>query len=174
MDGAQFPMNLMKIPIVAAAAAILSWGVATAQTGPPLAPTAVPGQSSPVAPAPDATADIWSHMTSEQRKQLWQQLTPEERARIWSRLPADQRRAIRERLTPEQRESIREHWAGPPQPPGQRPVPGPGSFPPEPRPGLPPERIAPPAGPRLTPEERHQLREEIRQAHELRRGRRRP
>jgi len=161
--------------MAAAAAAILSWGVATAQTGPPPAPAVVPGQSFPAAPPSDATTDIWSHMTSEQRKQLWQQLTPEERASIWSRLPAEQRRAIRERLTPEQRETIREHWGAPPQPQGQRPAPGPGSFPPEPRPGPPSDRGVPPPGPRLTPEERHQLREEIRQMHELRRGgRRRP
>ena len=164
----------MRIPIVAAAAAILSWGVATAQTGPPPAPAAVPGQSPSVARPPDATTDIWSHMTSEQRKQLWQQLTPEERANIWSRLPAEQRRAIRERLTPEQRESIRERWGAPSQAPGQRPGPGPGPFAPEPRLGPPADRIAPTPGPRLTPEERHQLREEIRQMHDQRRGRRRP
>jgi MgtE intracellular N domain len=163
----------MKIPIVAAAAAILSWGVATAQTGPPVAPAVAPGQSFPTAAAPDATADIWSHMTSEQRKQLWQQLTPEERATIWGRLPAEQRRAIRERLTPEQRESIREHWGAAPQPLGPQGPPGPGSLP-EPRPGSPADRIAPPPGPKLSPEERRQLREEIRRAQEFRRGRRRP
>jgi uncharacterized membrane protein len=156
----------MKIPTVAAAVAILSWGVATAQMEPPPAPVAVPGQLSQAAPPPDATADIWSHMTSEQRRQLWQQLTPQERATIWGRLPPEQRQAIRERLTPEQRDSIRERWGAPGQPPGQRAIPGPGPTP-EPR-------AMPPAGPRLSPEERRQLREEIREAHELRRGRRHP
>jgi MgtE intracellular N domain len=162
----------MKIPIVAAAAAILAWGVATAQTGPPVAPAAVPGQPSQAA-TPDATADIWSHMTSEQRKQLWQQLTPQERAAIWGRLPPEQRRAIRERLTPSERESIREHWMARGQPSGPRwTPPGPGSFPQEPR-------TEPPPGPKLTPEERRELRDQIRQQHELRApefrgGRRRP
>jgi hypothetical protein len=164
----------MKTLTVAAVAAILSCGAAMAQTGPPPAPVAVPGPLSQAAPPPDATTDIWSHMTSEQRKQLWQQLTPQERATIWARLPPEQRQAIRERLTPEQRESIREHWGAQGQPPGPRAIPGPSSFPgPEPR-AVPPAGPVPGPGPRLTPEERRRLRDEIRQAHELRGGRRRP
>jgi predicted Fe-S protein YdhL (DUF1289 family) len=97
----------MKALIAAVAAACLSVGAARAQTGPPPAPPSAPALAPPAglrqAAPPDGTADIWSHMTGEQRRQLWQQLTPEERARIWQRLPPEQRRAIRERMSPEQR-----------------------------------------------------------------------
>jgi hypothetical protein len=142
----------MRVVIVAVAAAYLSWGVATAQTGPSLAPPPPP-VGSPQAPPPSTAADIWSHMTPQQRKQLWQQLTPQERANIWQRLPPEQRKSIRDRLTPEERQSIRERWLGPGQ-------------------AGPEQRAAPAPGPRLSPEERRRLREEIRQAHpELRRGR---
>ncbi|HEX4586248.1 MAG TPA: hypothetical protein VH183_15580 [Burkholderiaceae bacterium] len=123
----------MRVPIVAIAAAVLSWGVATAQTGPPVAPS----------PQGDATADIWGHLTGEQRKQLWQQLTPAERQEIWRRLPPEQQRAIRERL--EQRQPNR--GLGPGDFPERRPAPG-------------------PAPGRLSPEERRQLRDEIRNAHQ--------
>jgi MgtE intracellular N domain len=152
-------LNPMRVRIVALAAAILSWGAAVAQTGPSFAPLLLAQ-----APPADATADIWSHMTPQQRGQLWQQLTPEERARIWQRLPAEQRRAITERLAPEQRERPA---------PGQLPVPR--TMPPAP-PGPGPELRGGPfpgPGPKLSPEERRQLREQIRQAHgEFRRGRR--
>lgn len=178
MSVTESELNAMRVRIVAVAAAILSWGVAMAQTGPALAPPLV--VQAPQAPPPDATSDIWSHMTSEQRRQLWQQLTPQERTAIWQRLPPEQRSAIRERLTPEQRESVRERWAsGAGQPPGPRSGPGPGQPPgqriiPGPGPGQEP-RLMPPPGPKLSPEERHQLREEIRRAHgEFRRGGRRP
>ena len=160
----------LSASIVVVAAAVLSWGVATAQTGPSFAPPLLAQ-----APPPDATADIWSHMSPEQRRQLWQQLTPQERASIWQRLPPEQRRAISERLAPEQREAIRERGSGPSQPSGQRTIPGPPPAPgPGPSPGPGPRGVpVPPAGPKLSPEERRQLREEIRQAHpELRRGRR--
>jgi hypothetical protein len=172
MGATESELNSMRVLIVAVAAAILSWGVATAQTGPSLAPPLL--AQAPQAPPADATSDIWSHMTAEQRGQLWQQLTPQERASIWQRLPPEQRSAIRERLSPEQRESVRERWSAAGQPPGPRTAPGPGQ-PPGPRiipgPGPAPEqRAIPPPGPKLTPEERHQLREEIRRAHELRRG----
>jgi Spy/CpxP family protein refolding chaperone len=138
----------MKVPVAAIAAAFLSWGVATAQTGPSLAPPP-PVQSAPggvaaaPAPAPDTTVDIWSHLTGDQRRQLWQQLTPEERATIWRRLPPEQREAIRERLTPEQRQSIRERWFGQGKAAEER-------------------RGGPAPGPKLSPEERRRLREEIR------------
>jgi predicted Fe-S protein YdhL (DUF1289 family) len=130
----------MKDPIAAIVAALLMWGVAAAQTGPPAAGAPASPQA---AMPPDAAGDIWSRMTPEQRKQLWQQLTPEERATIWRRLPPEQRKAIRERLTPQR---------------GDRP-PGPGQFT-EPRPG-----------PKLSPEERRRLREDIQEAHPFRRGR---
>jgi hypothetical protein len=176
MDATESDLNAMRIPIVAVAAAILSWGVATAQTGPSPAPPLM--AQAPAAAPPDATVDIWSHMTAEQRRQLWQQMTPQERAAIWQRLPPEQRAAIRERLAPEQRESIRERWSAAGQPPGPRTMPGPGQ-PPGPRvmpgPGPGSERAMPPPGPKLSPEERRQLREEIRRAHgDFRRGGRRP
>jgi hypothetical protein len=177
MDATESKLNAMRVPIVAVAAAVLSWGVATAQTGPEVAPPLV--AQAPQAPQPDATSEVWSHMTPDQRRQLWQQLTPQERATIWQRLPPEQRSAIRERLTAEQRESIRERWSAAGQPPGPRTMPGPGQPPGQPFiPGPGPareQRGIPPPGPKLTPEERHQLREEIRQAHrELRRGGRHP
>jgi len=162
MGVAESELNSMKIPIAAAAAAILAWGVATAQTGPSLAPEGAPGRS-PAAPPPDATTDIWSHMTSEQRKRLWQQLTPEERANIWGRLQSSGARTIQGRdSVPEQTGPA----TGPKPNPEERrqfrdPV---------------PEQTGPATGPKLSPEERRQLREQIReqnrQGHGVRRMRR--
>jgi MgtE intracellular N domain len=149
IDYAQSEPNSMRARVAAFAAALLSWGVAAAQTGPSQAPAAPLAEPRPATP-PDARADIWGHLTSEQRRQLWQQLTPEERASVWRRLPPEQWQAIRDRLTPEQRQSIRDRWA-------ER---GEGVD----------GRAGP--GPKLSPEERRRLREAIRDAHrDQKRGR---
>jgi hypothetical protein len=105
IEYAEHKSNSMRSLIVAVAAACLSWGAATAQTGPPAPPAGSPQPAVPPfqAPPPEGASDVWSHMTGEQRRQAWQQLTPEDRAKIWARLPPEQRRAIRERLAPDQR-----------------------------------------------------------------------
>jgi len=158
----------MKIRAFAFVAALVCCGSAVAQASPqpPLLAQVAPPQA---APRSDPTVDIWSHMSVEQRRQLWQQLTPEERASIWNRLPPEQRGAIRERL--QQGREFRDKNPGAAAPPAAPPpaVPREGAAPREaPVPGRPP-------GFRLSPEERRQLREQIREAHrEMRRGRGRP
>jgi len=142
----------MKIRAATVAVALLLCGIAVAQTSPPFDPAAAPTAPPPGMPPPDGQADIWGHLTADQRKELWQRLTPEERAAAWRRLTPAQRQAIRDRLTPEQRRSIREHWAGRPEEFEGRAGPGP--------------------GPKLSPEERRSLRGAITDAHrDWKRGR---
>jgi hypothetical protein len=141
----------MKVWAAAAAVAALLCGVAVAQPAPPF-DTAAPAAAMPPQGLPPAEgrADIWGHLTPDQRKELWQRLTPEERAAVWRRLTPEQRQAIRERLTPEQRQALRERSAERPE-----------QF-----------KGGPAPGQKLSPEERRRLRDAIRDAHrESRRGR---
>jgi uncharacterized membrane protein len=136
---------------VAVAVAVLLCGVAAAQPAPPFG-TAAPGAAMPPQGLPpvEGRADIWGHLTPDQRKELWQRLTPEERAAVWRRLTPEQRQAIRERLTPEQRQALRERSAERPE--QFKGGPGPGQ--------------------KLSPEQRRSLRDAIRDAHrESRHGR---
>ena len=135
----------IRFRVAAVVVALLSCGVAAAQAPPPFE-MAGPAPAPPLAlPPVQGQADIWGHLTPDQRKEFWQRLTPEERAAVWRRLTPEQRQAIRERLTPEQRQSLRERWPERPQQFEGRAGPGP--------------------GPKLSPEERRNLREAIRDAH---------
>ncbi len=95
----------------------------------------------------EARADLWQRLTPQQREQLWRSLTPEQKGDVWRRLPSEQRQSIRERLSPEQRDAIRREWQ---------------------------QRQGQSAGPRgemphqmmMSPEERQQMREQIREAHQ--------
>jgi hypothetical protein len=89
---------------------------------------------------------LWHLLTPEQREQLWRMLTPEQRADLWRGLEPRDRREMRERAGPGE--------AGGPPSSARRVDPGDGS-------------------PRLmmTPDERQRMREQIREAHRLRRER---
>ena len=91
--------------------------------------------------------DLWQILKPEQREQLWRLLTPEQRADLWRSLEPRERREMRDRL-----------------PPGEPGAEGPWAA----RrldPGDPTSRMT------MTPEERQQMREQIREAHRLRRER---
>ncbi len=93
--------------------------------------------------------DLWQRLTPEQRAQLWRSLTPEQKADLWRGLEPHERREMRERLAPNAPDGegrpwmLRRHFEG-----------GDGQ----------PRMM-------MTPEERQQMREQIREAHRLRRER---
>lgn len=100
-------------------------------------------------PAPAAPRDgLWQRLTPDQRTQLWRSMTPEQRADLWRSLEPQDRRAIRERLGPGERDDAVRPWGG-------------RRF--ERGPELPPMM--------MSPEERQQMREQIREANRLRRER---
>lgn len=114
----------------------------------------------------------WEQFSPAQRAEIWGRMDPEQRDRAWRGLPPQERAAIRERMSPQEREQMRNRFlerraAGlPPDRPGAMPQ-GPGPYPGgrgDPRLAAP---YAPQGGPeprRLSPDERRQLREQIREA----------
>jgi hypothetical protein len=104
-------------------------------------------------------------LTPQQRREFWQQMTPEQRDRLWQQLTPEQRQGVWRSLSPAQREAIRQ-FGTEQREPRNRPPAAPGA-PPAPQAG---DGRAGPG--RLTPEERRELREQIREAHgEFRAGR---
>lgn len=68
----------------------------------PLAIAASAAAQSPrppvMGPGPEPRRDLWQVLTPEQRDQLWRSLSAEQRADVWRGLEPEQRREIRERL----------------------------------------------------------------------------
>jgi len=128
--------------IVPAIALLIAVAAAGAQP-PPREP--VPGPSAP------PRSSLWQLLTPEQRDQLWRTLTPEQKADVWRGLEPNERRAMRERLAPGGPDSAIGPW--PPRHNG-----GQGEGQGQPR-------------MMMTPEQRLQMREQIREAHRLRRER---
>jgi hypothetical protein len=129
-------------PIILVLALFLAFGAA-AQAPPVTGPTIGPG------PSP-SRGDLWQMLTPEQREQLWRTLTPAQRSDLWRGLQPEERREMRERFGPGDVLGAAGGWAA------RRPFDG-GEF--------------PPPGKTMTPEERQQMREQIREAHRLRRER---
>jgi len=103
----------------------------------------VPGPSAP------PRSSLWQVLTPEQREQLWRTLTPEQKVDVWRGLEPNERRAMRERLAPGGPDGAIGNW--PPRHGG-------GQVEGQPR-------------MMMTPEQRLQMREQIREAHRLRRER---
>ena len=94
--------------------------------------------------------DLWQRLTPEQREQVWRSLSPEQKADLWRGLEPQERREMRERLAP---------------PNGQEGVGKPWGFRRHFEGGEGQPRMM------MTPEERQQMREQIREAHRLQRER---
>jgi Spy/CpxP family protein refolding chaperone len=133
----------MKHLVVALALSIAAAAAAQAPSATP-----VPGPSrAPVQPA--SRSDLWQLLTPEQREQLWRTLTPAQRADVWRGLQPEERREVRERLGP------RELRGGAPWGAWRQL-----------------DRSDGPTGQStMTAEERQQMREQVREAHRLRRER---
>jgi len=111
------------------------------------APVAGPG----AATAPASTrSDLWQLLTAEQREQLWRSLTPEQKSDVWRGLQPQERREMRERLPSGELRGLGSPWAA-----ARRPS----------------DRGEAPPTMLMTPQEREQMREQIREAHRLRRER---
>jgi hypothetical protein len=125
--------------------ALVLAGGASAQAPPPSPPADLGPAAAPM------RGGLWQILTPEQRAQLWRTLSPEQKADLWRGLEAQERREMRERLGPPPNppEGIERPW-GPRHPLDQ---------------GDGPPRVM------MTPEERQQMREQIREAHRLRRER---
>ncbi len=123
-------------------AIVLLIAVAAAGAQPPPRET-VPGPSAP------PRSSLWQLLTPEQREQLWRALTPEQKVDVWRGLEPNERRAMRDRLAPGGPDSAIGPW-----PPRQNGGQGEGQ----------PRMM-------MTPEQRLQMREQIREAHRLRRER---
>jgi Mg/Co/Ni transporter MgtE len=95
------------------------------------------------------SSDLWQLLTPEQREQLWRSLTPEQKPDVWRGLRPQERREMRERLGPGELRGVGGPWAPPHQVDGADAT---------------PRKM-------MTPEERQQMREQIREAHRLRRER---
>jgi hypothetical protein len=121
------------------AIALLLAVAAAGAQAPPREP--VPGPSTP------PRSSLWQLLTPEQREQLWRTLTPEQKVDVWRGLEPNERRAMRERLAPGTADSAIGPW--PPRHGGGQ---GEGKS-----------RMM------MTPEQRLQMREQIREAHRLRR-----
>jgi hypothetical protein len=111
--------------------------------------TAATAQAPSVGPAPaPSRTDLWQLLTPEQRDQLWRSLPPEQRSDVWRGLQPQERREMRERLGSGAERGAAGPWAGWRQlDRGDAP------------------------GKTMTPEERQQMREQVREAHRLRRER---
>jgi len=107
-----------------------------------------PGPSS-VPAQPAGRSDLWQLLTPEQREQLWRSLTPEQRADVWRGLQPQERRAMRERIEPGEGQGPASSWAA-----RRRYGAGEAEH-----------------GKTMTAEERRQMREQVREAHRLRRER---
>lgn len=117
-----------------------------AAQGPPGAPMVGPGAATVPEPA---RTDLWQLLTPEQREHLWRVLTPEQKSNVWRGLPPQERREMRERLPPGELRGPGNSW-------GARRS---------------PDRGDESAAAMMTAEERQQMREQIREAHRLRRER---
>jgi Spy/CpxP family protein refolding chaperone len=103
-------------------------------------PSIGPGDESP-------RRSLWQVLTPEQRDQLWRSLSAEQRADVWRGLEPQERREIRERMAPADPIGNGMSWT-----PRRQFDRGEG----------------PPRGMMMTPEERQQMREQIREAQRLR------
>ena len=102
------------------------------------------------APAPPAgRSDLWQLLTPEQRQQLWRSLTPEQRDDVWRGLQPQERREMRERIEPGEAQGPGNSWSA-----RRRYGAGEGAH-----------------GKTMTAEERRQMREQVLEAHRLRRER---
>jgi hypothetical protein len=112
--------------------------------------SAQPASRPPVAgpnQAPGGRGDLWQLLTPDQREQLWRSLSPEQRADLWRGLEPGERFEMRQRLGPMGPQGAAGPWAH--------------------RRGF--ERGDSPPIATMTPEERRQMREQIREAHRTRR-----
>jgi Spy/CpxP family protein refolding chaperone len=100
------------------------------------------------APPPASRGDLWQLLTPEQREQLWRSLTPEQRSDVWRGLQPQERREMRDRLGPGAVHGANGPWGG-----------------------RSPNADNRAKGWTMTPEERQQMREQIREAHRQRRER---
>lgn len=119
-----------------------------AAQGPAVAPAPGPAPSQ-APPSSTARSDLWQLLTPEQRDQLWRSLSAEQRSDVWRGLQPQERREMRERLAPGELRGAGRPWAG------RHPFDA-GEGPP---------------GKMMTAEERQQMRDQIREAHRLRRER---
>ena len=135
--------QLIRILVFLLLAAVAVAAAAQPTPRPPVAgPTTIPG-------ADAARRDLWQMLTLEQREYLWRSLTAEQRTDIWRGLEPHERREMRERLAPADADG------------GLRPL----------GPRRPFDTVDGPPRAMMTPEERQQMREQIREAHRLRRER---
>lgn len=133
-------------PFLLVVALLIAAGAAA--QGPAVAPA--PGPAPAQAPSPStARGDLWQLLTPEQRDQLWRSLSAEQRADVWRGLQPEERKEMRERLGPGELRGAGRPWAG------RR------SF----------DAGEGPPGKMMTAEERQQMRDQIREAHRLRRER---
>jgi Spy/CpxP family protein refolding chaperone len=130
---------------------VLAWLItAGAAAQAPLPPTSGPGPAETASPSPAGTrGDLWQMLTPQQREQLWRSLTPEQRSDIWRGLQPQEQREMRERLGPGEMRGGGNPWAG------RRSLDA-GNW---------------SHGKSMTPEERQQMREQVREAHRMRRER---
>jgi hypothetical protein len=139
---------LIRIVTFLLAAAIASASSAQAPRPPTIGPEQAPRPPT-IGPGVEQEAvrrDLWKMLTPDQRVQLWRSLSAEQRADIWPGLAPQERREIREQLGP--REFSGGRGIGPP-------TSG--------------ESLEGQSRPMMTPGERQKMREQIREAHRLRR-----
>lgn len=106
-------------------------------------------QSPPAQPEAPARPGLWQQLTPDQRGMLWRNLTPEQKSDVWRGLRPEERRAMRERFFQDGPEGV-----SPRRMPHQM-------F-----------RGEDDGGRRMmSPEERLRMREQIREAHRMRRER---
>jgi hypothetical protein len=92
---------------------------------------------------PEDRQRAWQGLSPDQRRDMWHGLSPEQRELLLRRIPREERRQMWEKMSPEQREAMRQRFLQ------QR----------EERQGT-----SPADRPRLTPEERQRLRDQIRES----------
>jgi len=139
---------LILAVMIAAGAAAQPAGPPTTGPGPLPAPSMSPSPSPSRSTAPPAGRnDLWQLLTPEQREQLWRSLTPEQRSDVWRGLEPQERREMRDRLDGGDMRGATSPWA-------TRRRFGDGAR-----------------TDTMTPEERQQMREQVREAHRLRRER---
>jgi Spy/CpxP family protein refolding chaperone len=110
---------------------------------------AQPPRPSVMGPGPEPRRDLWQVLTPEQRDQLWRSLSAEQRADVWRGLEPQERREVRNRI-------------GAPESDGDGRIFGPAPY---------AEGGDGSGKQMMTPEERQRMREQIREAHRLRRER---
>jgi hypothetical protein len=110
---------------------------------------AQPSRPPVMGPGPEPRRGLWQVLTPEQRDQLWRSLSSEQRADVWRGLEPQERREIRDRLGASDVNGLGRGVGPAPHADG----------------GEPPDKQL------MTPEERLRMREQIREAHRLRRER---